>query len=337
MRAVVTTDLGGPLQPVDLDEPTPAPGEVVVAVDACGICGSDLHLVDALPMPGHVLGHELAGRVAAVGEGVTGWKADDAVMALSLATCGTCDACRSGRPRKCATALMLGVETPGGYAEYVKAPAHDLVPLPDGFDLRHGALVEPLAVARHAVGRGGLVPGETALVIGGGPVGLAVLLWLKALGAGAVALSDPLAPRRANASTMGADVVLDPTAGDLPSQLADAGLAQPSLVLECVGLPGLVDQASAVAAVDGRVVVVGVCLAEDRYFPYGAMAKELDWRFAFYYCRADIDVTVAAIRDERLDVEPLITAEVGLDGAPAAFDALKAASDDTKVLIRPSL
>lgn len=336
MRAVVTTDLGGPLEPVDLDDPTPRPGEVVVAVDACGICGSDLHLVDALPMPGHVLGHELAGRVAAVGEGVIGWKADDAVMALSLATCGTCDACRSGRPRKCATALMLGVETPGGYAEYVKAPAHDLVPLPDGFDLRHGALVEPLAVARHAVGRGGLVAGETALVIGGGPVGLAVLLWLKALGAGAVALSDPLAARRANAAALGADVVVDPTAGDLATQLADAGLAAPSLVLECVGLPGLVDQASAVAAVDGRVVVVGVCMAEDRYFPYGAMAKELDWRFAFYYCRADVDATVSAIRAGRLDIEPLITAEVGLDDAPARFDALKAGSGDTKVLIRPS-
>ena len=193
-----------------------------------------------------------------------------------------------------------------------------------------------MAVARHAVGRGGLVAGETALVIGGGPVGLAVLLWLKALGAGAVALSDPLTARRANATTLGADVVVDPTAGDLATQLGDAGLAAPSLVLECVGLPGLVDQASAVTAVDGRVVVVGVCMAEDRYFPYGAIAKELDWRFSFYYCRADVDATIGAIQDDRLDVEPLITAEVGLDEAPGHFEALKAGSDDTKVLIRPA-
>jgi threonine dehydrogenase-like Zn-dependent dehydrogenase len=335
MRAVVTTTLGGPLESADLDDPTPGPGEVVVTVDSCGICGSDLHLVDALPLSGHVLGHEVAGRVAAVGEGVTGWRADDPVMALSLATCGTCAACRSGRPRKCATALMLGVETPGGYAEYVRAPAHDLVGLPDGFDLRHGALVEPLAVARHAVGRGGLVPGDSALVVGGGPVGLGVLLWLKALGVGSVALSDPQAARRANAAGLGADVVVDPTAGDLATQLGDAGLVAPSLVLECVGLPGLVDQASGVAAVDGRVVVVGVCMAEDRYVPYAAMAKELDWRFAFYYCRADVDATVEAIVDGALDVEPLITAEVGLDSAPARFDSLKTGTDDTKVLIRP--
>jgi threonine dehydrogenase-like Zn-dependent dehydrogenase len=230
---------------------------------------------------------------------------------------------------------MLGVETPGGYAEYVRAPAHDLVGLPDGFDLRHGALVEPLAVARHAVGRGGLVPGDSALVVGGGPVGLGVLLWLKALGVGSVALSDPQAARRANAAGLGADVVVDPTAGDLATQLGDAGLVAPSLVLECVGLPGLVDQASGVAAVDGRVVVVGVCMAEDRYVPYAAMAKELDWRFAFYYCRADVDATVEAIVDGALDVEPLITAEVGLDSAPARFDSLKTGTDDTKVLIRP--
>ena len=106
-------------------------------------------------------------------------------------------------------------------------------------------------------------------------------------------------------------------------------------MLECVGLPGLVDQAAAVAAVDGRVVVVGVCMADDRYFPYRAMAKELDWRFAFYYCRADVDATVAAIADGRLDVEPLITGEVGLDDAPDRFEALKRGSGDTKVLIRP--
>ncbi len=130
--------------------------------------------------------------------------------------------------------------------------------------------------------------------------------------------------------------MVDPGAGDLATQLGDAGLGAPSLVLECVGLPGLVDQASAVAAVDGRVVVVGVCMADDRYFPYGAMAKELDWRFAFYYCRADVDATISAIQHDRLDVEPLITAEVDLDEAPAHFEALKAGGDDTKVLIRPA-
>ncbi len=196
-------------------------------------------------------------------------------------------------------------------------------------------MIEPLAVARHAVGRGGLVEGETALVIGAGPVGMAVAIWLRRLGAGAVVVSDPLAGRRSMAESLGADVVVDPTVGDLTAQLADAGVSPPSLVLECVGLPGLVDQAAGVAAVDARIVVVGVCMAEDRYFPYTSMAKELDWRFAFYYCRADVDATVEALADGTLPGRQLITGEVTLDEAPSRFDALKSGTDDTKVLIRP--
>jgi (R,R)-butanediol dehydrogenase/meso-butanediol dehydrogenase/diacetyl reductase len=331
----VAAGVGEPLELTEVDDPTPGAGEVVVAVEACGICGSDLHLVDVLPMPGHVMGHELAGTVAAVGDGVEGWAVGDPVMPLSLSTCGRCEACRSGRPRKCATALMLGVETPGGYAEYAKAPAHDLVRLPDGLDLGVAALTEPLAVARHAVGRGAVQAGETTLVIGAGPVGLAVALWLRHLGAGAVAVSDPQAGSRAKAEALGMDLVLDPTAGDLAAQLGDAGIGAPDLVLECVGLPGLADQAAAVAAVDGRVVVVGVCMAEDRYFPYTSMAKELDWRFAFYYCRADVDATVAALADGSLAGADLITGEVTLEEAPERFEALKSGNDDTKVLIRP--
>ena len=335
MRALAVTGVGEPLELTEVDDPTPGAGEVVVAVEACGICGSDLHLIDVMPMPGHVMGHELAGTVAAIGADVAGWAVGDPVMPLSLATCGQCDACRSGRPRKCATALRLGVETPGGYAEYVKAPAHDLVSLPDGLDLGVAALTEPLAVARHAVGRGGIQAGETALVIGAGPVGLAVALWLRHLGAGTVAVSDPQAGSRAKAEALGMDLVLDPTAGDLAAQLGDAGVGAPDMVLECVGLPGLADQAAAVAAVDGRIVVVGVCMAEDRYFPYTSMAKELDWRFAFYYCRADVDATVAALADGSLPGSDLITGEVGLEDASARFEALKAGSGDTKVLIRP--
>jgi (R,R)-butanediol dehydrogenase/meso-butanediol dehydrogenase/diacetyl reductase len=335
VRALACQGLGEPLALTEVDDPTPGPGEVVVAVAACGICGSDLHLVDALPLPGHVLGHELAGTVAAVGEGVDGWAEGDPVMPLSLATCGRCDACRRGRPRKCATALMLGVETPGGYAEYVKAPAHDLVPLPADLDLGTAALTEPLAVARHAVGRGGLQPGESTLVIGAGPVGLAVALWLRRLGAGSVAVSDPQATSRAMAEALGVDLALDPTAGDLGTQLADAGLAAPDLVLECVGLPGLADQAAGAAALDGRVVVVGVCMGEDRFLPYTSMAKELDWRFAFYYCRADVDATVEALADGSLAGADLVTGEVDLADGPDRFEAIKAGNADTKVLLRP--
>lgn len=308
---------------------------MVIEVVACGICGSDLHLVDVWPLPGHVLGHELAGRIVALGADVDGPQVGDPVVGLSLATCGTCAECRSGRPRKCRAARMVGVETPGAYAEYLALPAHDAIRLPDDVTVADGALVEPLAIARHAVGRGGLVPGETALVVGAGPIGLAALLWLRRLGAGAVVVSDPLPARRDTATSLGADLAVDPLAGDLVEQLGDAGLAPPPLVLECVGLPGLVDQASAATATDGRVIVVGVCMAEDRYQPLTPMAKELDWRFAFYYCRADIDASIAAVADPAFGAQALVTGEVDLAAAPERFEALKAGSADTKVLIRP--
>jgi (R,R)-butanediol dehydrogenase/meso-butanediol dehydrogenase/diacetyl reductase len=335
VRALVCTDQGGPLALADLDDPTPGPGEVVVAVEACGICGSDLHMVDALPLTGHVLGHELSGTVAAVGAGVDTWGEGDRVMPLSLATCGQCEACRSGRPRKCASALMVGGEVPGGYAEYVRAPAHDLVPLPDELDLATAALTEPLAVARHAVGRGALKEGETTLVLGAGPVGLAVALWLRRQGAGAVIVSDPAPTSRAKAEVLGVDLALDPTAGDLAAPVGVAGLAAPRRDMEGVGLPGLADQAAAVAALDGRVVVVGVCMADDRYFPFTSIGKELDWRFSFYYCRADVDAAVEALADGSLPGHELVTGEVTLDDASARFEDLKAGNDDTKVLIRP--
>lgn len=336
MRAVVTTDPGGPLTVADVEDPTPGPGEVVLAVEACGICGSDLHLVDVWPIPGQVLGHELSGRVVALGEGVDGVAEGDAVVGLSLATCGVCDACRSGRPRKCVTARMVGIDTPGAYAEYTTLPAHDAVAFPEGVDLALGALVEPLAIARHAVGRAGLRPGETSLVVGAGPIGLASLLWLRRLGAGPVVLSDPDPRRRATAADLGADLVVDPTAGDLATQVADAGLGAVPLVLECVGLPGLVAQASAAAAVDGRVVVVGVCMGEDRYDPLAPLGKELDWRFSFYYCRADIDASIGAVTDPAFGAADLVTGLVGIEATPDRFAALKAGgTDDVKVLIRP--
>ena len=338
MRAAVTTTMGGPLELAEVDDPTPGEGELVVSVAACGICGSDLHLVDAFELPGLVLGHEFAGRVEAVGSGVSGWSEGDPVVPLSLASCGTCDACRDGRPRKCPTVQMVGVETPGAYAEYVRVPAHDTLGLPAGFDVPTAAVVEPLAVARHSVGRAGSLDGERVLVVGAGPVGAAVLLWLATTGAASVAVSDPRPDRRAQAADLGADLTLDPAAGDLADQLREAVGVEPSVVFECVGLPGLIESSCAAAAVDGRVVVVGVCMAPDHFVPMTAMAKELDLRYAFYYCRSDFEATIAAIDDGALDPSGLITGTTALDGLPDRFEALKHPApdaNDLKVLVQP--
>lgn len=331
MRAAVLAGRGAPLDVVEVPDPVPTPHEVVLRVGNCGICGSDLHLHDAYDLPGLVLGHEFAGEVVAVGTEVDGWAPGRLAAGLSLASCGRCDACREGRVRKCATVAMVGVERPGAYAEYLALPAHDLVALPSNLTTALGALVEPLAVARHAVERAGGVEGRHTLVVGGGPVGLAVALWLPLFGAASVTVSDPAAGRRETALALGVDAVADPTVG--PVVGADG--APPSVVFECVGLPGLIESAATACAVDGRVVVVGVCLGPDTIVPMTAMAKELDLAYAFYYRRQDFEATVAALDDGTLPGERLITGQVGLDDLPARFDGLKTAKDDVKVLLAP--
>lgn len=335
MRAALLGPIGQPLTIGEVTDPTPGDGEVVLAVEACGICGSDLHLADAMPMEGTVLGHEFCGQVVELGPGVEGWSLGDRAAGLSLATCGHCVACRTGRPRKCLAARMIGVELPGAYAEHVALPAHDLVRLPDALDARHGALVEPLSVALHAVERAQLEIGDHALVLGGGPVGLAVALWLRQLGAREVVVSDPVEHRRELAVRVGASATIDPTTQDVASTFVELTGAPPSLVIECVGVAGLLQHASDVAAVDGRVVIAGVCMSAETLVPFVPMMKELDLRFAFYYRRSDFATTIDLIARGRIDPLPLVTDEITLDEVPERFEALKHPTEECKVLIRP--
>ncbi|MCC5954137.1 MAG: alcohol dehydrogenase catalytic domain-containing protein [Acidimicrobiia bacterium] len=335
MRAAVLPAQGADLDLVDLPDPEPAPGELLLEVEACGICGSDLHAAVHLPLDGTVFGHEFCGVVRELGPGVDGFSLGERVTAMSLATCGTRVACRSGRVRKCLSASMIGIERPGAYAELATVPAHNVVRLPASLDARHGALVEPLAVALHTVDRAGLRPGDDAVVLGGGPVGQAVVLWLAALGARNIVVSDPVAHRRELAGILGATHTVDPTTEDVAAAVVAACGAPPRVVIECVGIPGLAQHATEVAAVDGTVVIAGVCMEADPLVPFIAMSKELDVRFAFYYRAQDYTHTVAMLEQRRIDPLPMVTGEVSLDDTPGAFAALHRPTTECKVLIRP--
>lgn len=195
------------------------------------------------------------------------------------------------------------------------------------------ALVEPLAIARQTMRRAGFAPGEKVLVLGGGPIGLAVAAWARTLGAGAVLLSEPFDARRDLAVELGADHAVDPTTGELPAAIATHLGGPPTLVIECSGAPGLIGEAMMYAGPRGRVVVVGMLLDNDTFFPFFGLDKELDLRFSMFYDPVDYVDTLAALDDGSLDAATMITETVSLDALPERFALMAQRPDAGKVVL----
>lgn len=378
MKAVVCQN--AELAVEERPEPTPASGQVRLTVSRCGICGSDLHarhgidewaaLAERMGYDrfGHshepvVFGHEFSGEVAEYGPGTerkvpTGTP----VVALPLI-----------RGESGIDTVGLSPHAPGAYAEQMLVQESLMLPVPNGLEPDVAALTEPMAVALHAVNRAEISKRQPAIVVGCGPVGLGVILMLKARGVRTVVASDYSAGRRALARACGADVVVDPAEGepyaaaerkgmltDMPSALElvvgtrerlgrlpvgwwhawrlgerlGAGPKFP-VVFECVGVPGVIDSIVHGAPLMSRVVVVGVCVGPDTFTPALAINKELDLRFVIGYTPLEFRDTLHLLAEGDVDPRPLITGEVGLDGVDAAFSALADPERHAKVLIDP--
>ena len=345
MKAAVFTAPGTPLHVESVPDPTPGPNDLVIAVNACGICGTDLHWsrhTDAqagwrLLKPGAVMGHEFAGEVAAVGRDARGaWREGDRVTAQPFIGCGACAECFAGRAYRCADVTMRAdLELPGAYAEFTRVGAATTLRLPEEVGFAEGALVEPLAVGLSAAEKARLSPGDRVLVVGAGPVGLAVALWCRFLGARHVAVSDLLASRAEQALEFGATAAIDASREDVPARAAALTGGAPDVVFDCVGVPGSLQLAVDYAPADARVVVVGLCMSRDAIYPGRAIVKELDLAFAFIYRKRHFELVLDALARGRIDAARLITDRVGLDGFPAAFEALRAPSGQIKVMLEP--
>ena len=337
MKAAVFKQAGQPMVIEEVADPTPHPRQLVVKVAFCGICGTDLHSTRAGPaaLPcGSILGHEFVGEVVAVGRELTQhWRGGERVCALPFLGCGLCAACLTGRPFECEKVALTGIQVPGGFAEYVATGDRETVLLPDALELQRAALVEPLAVGLHAVRIAGLQAGQRVLITGAGPIGLAVLLWARALGARTVVMSEFSAERRALAARLGADAIIDPTQ-DLGAQFGDAAGGAPDVIFECVGAPGLLEQCLVAAPRRTRVIVVGVCEQPDTFMPFPALLKELEIRFAVAYTRDDFETTIAMLASGRIDAGAMVTHVVPLGEMPAAFEALRNPTHQCKVLAR---
>lgn len=380
MKAIICTE--GELSVREVATPEPGTGQILIKVVRTGICGSDLHattdasqLNDLMLESGYttairphqevILGHEFIGEVVSYGPRTRGrWAVGTTVAALPIL-----------RSEVGMHLTGFDIHAAGGYAEYALVEEALTFPVPDGLSPDKAAFTEPLTVARHAVRRSGVKRRTPTVVIGCGPIGLAMILMLKAAGIRKVIASDPSPGRRALATTCGADVVVDPgqespwdaltvsqPVRSTPDLLAFAldmtrsvrrlpmvsvekvffgadRLGQsPSgpAVFECAGVPGIIDHVIANAPLRTQVTVVGMCTEVDRFRPAVALSKEIDLRFVFGYDPAEFSQTLGMIASGKVDPSPLHTATVGLDGVAGAFKDLADAERHAKILIDPS-
>ena len=207
--------------------------------------------------------------------------------------------------------------------------------LPESLTCRDGALVEPLAVGLNAVSRAHLRPGDSVLIVGAGPVGLAVALWCRFFGARHVVVSDLVVERAERSARFGASAAIDASSEDVRSRAEAVCGRAPEVVFDCVGLPGSLQLAIDYAGFDARVVIVGLCMARDVIAPAQAITKELDITFTFVYSHAEFGAVVDLLGRGRIDPSPLVTGATGFAGFPEAFEAMKRPGDAIKLLLEP--
>ncbi len=339
MRASVLRD-GRMVVRDDVPEPVPQEGQVLVSVNACGICGSDLHFakhgdemvrltreITGMPVQGGLpvdvgddvfMGHEFSAEVLEAGPGTDAPPPGTLVTSLPVLL-----------SPKGFEPIMSSNTVLGGYAERMLLSVPLLQRVPEGVDPRHAALTEPMAVGLHAVNKSGIAPGESALVIGCGPIGIAIIAALRLKGIEDIAAADFSVRRRELAATMGAHVALDPAQG------SPFDSTTPAVVFEAVGVPGIINDAMRRAPLGSRLVVAGVCMQPDTVMPLFGIAKEISVQFVNSYDHNEFAESLRAIADGLIDVSPLITGEVGLDGVAAAFDELADPDAHCKIVVTP--
>lgn len=333
----------------DIDEPTPAEGQVLTKVLSCGICGSDLHLLhhgeesrraseelrgDGPPDPlaenmfdpagNLVMGHEFCCEVVELGPGVNNLAVGDVVVSMPV----TFDA-------RGVHAIGFSNTYPGGYAELMVLNEMLAMKVPTGLPPRMAALTEPLAVGVHAVAKSKIAPGDAAVVIGLGPVGLACIAAMKLLGIGPIVGADFSPARRQLAEHLGCDEVVDPAVEPAIAAWRRIDGNKPLVVFEAVGVPGMIEQAMRIAPKDTRILVVGACMQEDAIHPMLGIGKELNIQFVLGYQPDEFAASLDAIADEKVDLAPLLTGFVSIEGVPQAFVDLGNPEAHAKILVEP--
>lgn len=360
MRAVIRRDKR--LICDEIADLTPGEGQVLVKTLACGICGSDLHSLHHMehmieitrrgeasiggggfdPTADTVFGHEFCAEILDFGPGTAGTLKQGArvvSMPLTMTSTGM-------------EALGFSNRLPGGFAERMILSEALLLAVPNGLPTDSAAMTEPFAVGAHAVAKARLDADSVSLVVGCGPVGLAVIAGLKAKGHGPVIACDYSPRRRAAAERLGADVVIDPSKESpharwesygVPTARAAQSMARMMgktfgrpVVFECVGSPGILQSLIEAAPAGSQIVVAGVCMETDKFEPAIAITKEIELTFVLGYTPEEFAMTLRQLSEGIIDVSGLVTGTVGLDGVADAFVALGDPEAHVKILVQPN-
>ena len=323
----------------EVPTPSPAPDQVLLKVVATGICGSDIHGYTGRTgrrQPGQIMGHETAARICTLptNAAAAGLRVGQLVAVNPVIGCGQCERCQADEAHTCPHRKVIGVnpEIPSAFADYLVAPAANLVPLPDSVTEIGGALVEPLAVGYHAAVRGGCGPSDRVLVIGGGPIGQACAIAARRLGAN-VMVSEPNPARRGLLERFGFGSVIDP--GPDSATLIEAADGRITLVLDAVGSTSSLRAATQASETQSRIVLVGMQAPKLEIDAYAISTAERQLLGSFSYSAQEFRQTAAWLAGHP-ELDQLVDAQVGWSGVPEAFHSLAAGEGTTsKVVFLP--
>ena len=323
----------------EVERPSPGPGDVLLRVERCGICGTDSHIVRGhFPAPNLplIIGHEFSGTIVDVGAQVNHVEPGDRATADINISCGTCFFCRHGDKLFCPYVRQLGVHDAGGMAEYVVAPAANVYKLPASMPFDHAAFIEPLACAIHGQDRIGVNTGESVLIIGAGPMGLAHTAMSRLNGAAQIIVSEPDPTRRERAHELGSDVEVDPLSGGLDEVMEATGGRGPDVVIEAVGSSRTYTQAIEIVRRGGRVLAYGAAPADAtiEVRPFDIYSKELTITGSYAGTYETWPKAIDLISSGRFDPDKLIDSVRPLSDVMEALESLETDKSVVKVQVQ---
>lgn len=331
MKAAIYAGQGGPITIEALPDPEPAPGEVLIKVARCGICGTDLSMTKGGMWDfgaGVQFGHEYAGEIVALGKGVTSFQVGERIAVLPSVACGECQSCRThGNNVLCGASPGSAM---AGFAELARVPISVATRLPSVLSMEDGALIEPLAISLYGVKLAQIRPGDKVLVLGGGTVALYAMYWARRLGAGKIVAMSRSSRRKDLSLEMGADAFI-PYGDNEIGEVIEALGGSPDIVFECVGAEGMLMKSVMHVGQFGKIVSLGFCTSPDPVIPGLASYKCASIQFAVGYSMKEFLYIADQMDKGHCDPKAIVTSTVPLGDLAATMQALRGPNDETKV------